>query len=55
MRFIVVVLWAVLSLTSAMGQVSIGINVPVYPQLVLVPGYPVYYAPATAISLANRS
>jgi len=25
--------------------VSIGINVPVYPRLVLVPGYPVYYAP----------
>lgn len=25
--------------------ISIGINVPVYPRLVLVPGYPVYYAP----------
>ncbi len=25
--------------------VSIGINFPVYPQLVPVPGYPVYYAP----------
>ncbi|HAN56330.1 MAG TPA: hypothetical protein DCQ77_09155, partial [Betaproteobacteria bacterium] len=25
--------------------VSIGINLPVYPQLVRVPGYPVYYAP----------
>jgi hypothetical protein len=25
--------------------VSIGINVPVYPQMVVVPGYPVYYAP----------
>jgi hypothetical protein len=25
--------------------VSIGINVPAYPQLVPVPGYPVYYAP----------
>ena len=25
--------------------VSIGINVPLYPQLVPVPGYPVYYAP----------
>jgi len=30
---------------SADVQVSIGINVPVYPQLVVVPGYPVYYAP----------
>jgi len=25
--------------------ISIGINLPVYPQLVVVPGYPVYYAP----------
>ncbi len=41
-------------LTSASGQVSIGIglpnvsigiNVPVFPQLVQVPNYPVYYAP----------
>ena len=29
--------------TSA--QVSIGINLPIYPELVVVPGYPVYYAP----------
>ena len=36
-----------LSMPSAVGQVSvsIGINVPVYPELVRVPGYPVYYAP----------
>jgi hypothetical protein len=27
--------------------VSIGIHLPVYPQLVRVPGYPVYYAPQT--------
>ncbi len=35
------------SVTSAHAQVNIdiGINVPVYPQLVRVPGYPVYYAP----------
>jgi hypothetical protein len=42
------------SVTSATAQVSvgvwlpgvsIGINLPVYPQLVAVPGYPVYYAP----------
>jgi hypothetical protein len=26
-------------------HVSIGINLPVYPRLVAVPGYPVYYAP----------
>lgn len=30
---------------GAQVSVSIGINVPVYPQLVRVPGYPVYYAP----------
>jgi len=35
------------SMTSAVAgvSVSIGLNVPVYPQLVPVPGYPVYYAP----------
>jgi hypothetical protein len=42
------------SVTSAQAQVSvgiglpsveIGINVPVYPELVVVPGYPVYYDP----------
>jgi hypothetical protein len=27
--------------------VTVGINVPVYPRLVRVPGYPVYYAPQT--------
>jgi hypothetical protein len=30
---------------SADVSLNIGINVPSYPQLVLVPGYPVYYAP----------
>lgn len=29
-------------------NVSIGINVPVYPSLVRIPGYPVYYAPGVA-------
>ena len=35
------------TVTSAVAQisVSIGINVPQYPALVRVPGYPVYYAP----------
>lgn len=57
MRYLVIVLWMLLcSATSALAQVSvgigigmpgvsIGINLPVYPQLVRVPGYPVYYAP----------
>ncbi len=36
--------------TSALAavNVSIGINLPVYPRLVPVPGYPVYYAPGIA-------
>jgi hypothetical protein len=55
MRTGLIVLWVLLcSITSAAAQVSVGIglpgvnigfSVPVYPQLVLVPGYPVYYAP----------
>jgi hypothetical protein len=55
MRNLLVVVWVVLfSITSASAQlsvgiglpgVSIGINLPVYPQLVPVPGFPVYYAP----------
>jgi hypothetical protein len=55
MRNVLVIVWVLLwSITSASAQlsvgiglpgVSIGINLPVYPQLVPVPGYPVYYAP----------
>jgi hypothetical protein len=55
MRIVVIALsMLMLSIGSALGQVSvaigipglsIGINVPVYPRLVPVPGYPVYYAP----------
>jgi hypothetical protein len=55
MRTGLIVLWILLcSITSAAAQVSVGIglpglsigfNLPVYPQLVVVPGYPVYYAP----------
>ena len=36
---------AQVSFGIAVPGVSIGINLPVYPQLVAVPGYPVYYAP----------
>src|SRR5512138_1235625 len=32
----------------ALPGVQIGINVPAYPHLVRVPGYPVYYAPAAS-------
>ena len=48
MRNAFIVLWMLLcSIAPAAAQfsVSIGINLPVYPQLVPVPGYPVYYAP----------
>ena len=48
MRYLLILLWMVfLSATSAIAQVSvsIGINLPLYPELVRVPGYPVYYAP----------
>src|ERR1700737_1967258 len=54
MRNGLIVLWMLCSITSAAAQVSvgiefpgvnIGINLPAYPQLVPVPGYPVYYAP----------
>ena len=48
MRSLIIVLsmlfWSVTSATAQVG-VSIGINVPRYPELVRVPGYPVYYAP----------
>ncbi len=48
MRYVLIVLLMLFcSATSALAQVSvsIGINQPIYPQLVRVPGYPVYYAP----------
>ena len=55
MRYLAIVFCSLLaSMTAAEAQVtvgigvpgiSIGINFPVYPQLVPVPGYPVYYAP----------
>jgi hypothetical protein len=33
------------SIAVGMPHLQIGINLPVYPELVVVPGYPVYYAP----------
>jgi len=57
MRYVRILFWMLSwSVTSAMAQasmgigiglpgVSIGINVPLFPELVRVPGYPVYYAP----------
>jgi hypothetical protein len=43
--FIVLLGMPLYSAASSSVQVSIGINLPVYPELVVVPGYPVYYAP----------
>jgi hypothetical protein len=37
---------AQVSLSIGMPNVHIGINLPLFPQLVRVPGYPVYYAPS---------
>jgi len=55
MRYVLIVLCALLwganpapaqvSFSIGVPGVSIGVNVPTYPQLVQVPGYPVYYAP----------
>jgi hypothetical protein len=36
---------AEVSISIGLPRVSIGINLPVFPELVPVPGYPVYYAP----------
>jgi len=36
---------AQLSFSFNSGGVRLGVNIPVYPRLVPVPGYPVYYAP----------
>jgi hypothetical protein len=55
MRYLLIalsaLLWVVNPATAqvsfgvAMPGLSIGVNVPTYPELVPVPGYPVYYAP----------
>jgi len=37
--------WSTMS-AVAVGQVSIGFSISVFPSLVAVPGYPVYYAPS---------
>jgi hypothetical protein len=58
-RYGIVLLWMLLSVsvTSVSAEVSIGIgtphvsigiNLPLFPELVPVPGYPVYYAPQVA-------
>jgi hypothetical protein len=52
-RYVLFVLWVLFSVPSnaqvsveiGLPHVNIGINLPVYPELVVVPGYPAYYAP----------
>jgi hypothetical protein len=44
-RAMTVLLLLFFSMTSALAQISVGINLTFFPELVLVPGYPVYYAP----------
>ncbi len=60
-RYLFIALGMLLSSISTAGvnvgigiglpQVNIGINFPVYPELVVVPGYPVYYAPRQQANL----
>ncbi|MBY0271180.1 MAG: hypothetical protein K2X06_15020 [Burkholderiales bacterium] len=60
MRYVLIALSILLgAATPAMAQVSIGISIPgvsigihqpVYPELVPVPGYPVYYAPHARVN-----
>lgn len=60
-RFLFIVLGMLLSSVASaavqvgigigLPHVSIGINFPVYPDLVVVPGYPVYYAPRLQANL----
>ena len=51
-RHLLIVLGMLLTTpASAEVQVNIGINIPVYPDLVVVPGYPVYYAPQVETNL----
>ncbi|MBY0577879.1 MAG: hypothetical protein K2P57_02415 [Burkholderiales bacterium] len=44
-RHVVTVLGTMLCSAASFAQVSIGINLPAYPEFVPVPGYPAYYAP----------
>lgn len=51
MRHLLVALWILFcSATSAMAQVSVSINVSLFPELIRVPGYPVYYAPRLGVN-----
>lgn len=50
MLFVVWILLCPAGSAWAEVNVSIGINIPIFPQLVVVPGYPVYYAPQLPVN-----
>ena len=51
MRNLLIALWMLFfSATAAIAEVSIGINISLFPDLVRVPGYPVYYAPRLGVN-----
>jgi len=51
MRNLLIALWMLFfAATTALAEVSIGVNVSVFPSLVRVPGYPVYYAPRLGVN-----
>ena len=49
-KLIIALSMLIFSTTSALAQVSIGINISLFPDLVRVPSYPVYYAPRLGIN-----
>jgi len=51
MRNLLIALWMLFfSATAAFAEVSIGVNISLFPDLVRVPGYPVYYAPRLGVN-----
>src|SRR5258706_7467161 len=47
-RFVVAVFFVLVTAMTAQAQIGvhIGVDLPVFPRLAVLPGYPVYYAPA---------
>jgi hypothetical protein len=55
-RLLVVTLFVILLGTITVeAQVSIGINLSTFPRLVIVPGYPVYYAPSVRSTTSSTT
>lgn len=49
-RLLIALSMLFLAATSAFAQVSLSINISLFPHLVRVPGYPVYYAPRLGVN-----